>query len=293
MKGRSSFTRTEIAQLRALIRDKQTADRGRQKVVRAKMRAIGLYITDFADYSGFSVSDFDDLVSRGLIAVTDEGAAGKAGSKRRAGAEVAAANPWARGRRQRTDASDEELGAVVRSALGKLRRPKPLDSATVSPSPGLYAIYGDRQVWLGLGLAEPPDKRPLYVGKAEDSLVSRDLDTHFGDGRTGSSTVRRSFAALLHDSLGLQGIPRNVAKPGYFTNYGLSPEHDALLTAWMKEHLGLAVWPKPKDCPFALKTIETALLAKLLPPLNLQDVVTPWTAQVKAARSVMAEEARR
>lgn len=52
------------------------------------------------------------------------------------------------------------------------------------------------------------------------------------------------------------------------------------------------MWPKPEDSVFALKTVENDLLEKLEPPLNLQDVKTPWTAKVKAARAVLAEEAR-
>jgi len=83
------------------------------------------------------------------------------------------------------------------------------------------------RVWVS---ASRPTNRPLYVGKAENSLVARDVKTHFGDGRTGQSTVRRSFAALLHDELGLRGVPRNTAKPGYYANYGLSAPHDAVLT---------------------------------------------------------------
>lgn len=157
---------------------------------------------------------------------------------------------------------------------------------------GLYAIYGPAKTWKALALGKPPDGRPLYIGKAEDSLVTRDLKTHFGDGRTGQSTVRRSFAALLHDTLGFRGVPRNTSAPGYFSNYGLVGAHDAALTRWMKEQLELAVWPKPAACKFSLGEIELALLAMLLPPLNLQGIVTPWTAQVKAARAVMAEEAR-
>jgi hypothetical protein len=162
----------------------------------------------------------------------------------------------------------------------------------VPAKPGLYAIHSAAAVWRELGLGAPPNARPLYLGKAEDSLVSRDLDTHFGDGRTGSSTVRRSFAALLRDALSLRGMPRNPAKPGYFANYGLSPDHDAKLTAWMHDRLRLATWPRPEGCDTALAAIERALLARLEPPLNLQHVTTPWTAQVKAARNVMADDAR-
>jgi hypothetical protein len=155
---------------------------------------------------------------------------------------------------------------------------------------GLYAIYGDQMVWKALRLGVPPDRRPLYVGKAEDSLAVRDLRTHFGDGRTGSSTVRRSFAALLREPLKLAAQPRNPEKPERFANYGLPPEHDARLTAWMRQHLRLAIWAT--DHRATLGGIEVAVLAAWRPPLNLKDVVTPWQAQVKVARAMMAAEAR-
>ena len=185
------------------------------------------------------------------------------------------------------------FNAVVAEARDALGHAQPLTSVHGVPNrPGLYAIYGDAKTWTELELGEPPDDRPLYIGKAEDSLVARDLKTHFGDGRTGQSTVRRSFAALLHDTLGLRGVPRNTAKPGYFSNYGLVGAHDAALTRWMKDRLQLAVWPKTPACQFSLGEIEAALLVALLPPLNLQGVITPWTTRVKAARASMAEEAR-
>jgi len=71
MQGRSTFTPAEAAELRELIREKQTADRTRQKALRARMRRIGFYISDFADYAGFTVSDFDDLVARGAVTIDD------------------------------------------------------------------------------------------------------------------------------------------------------------------------------------------------------------------------------
>jgi hypothetical protein len=184
--------------------------------------------------------------------------------------------------------------AVILDARHSLEHHVPLAQAqaSVPASPGLYGIYGDPATWRELGLGDPPDGRPLYIGKSEDDLVTRDLKTHFGDGRTGSSTVRRSFAALLRDSLGLRGVPRNPAKPGYFANYGLEPADDATLTRWMRQTLSLAVWPRPHTGSNSLTEIEKALLAELSPPLNVKDVVTPWTARVKAARAVMAAEAR-
>jgi hypothetical protein len=187
-----------------------------------------------------------------------------------------------------------DLSAVRDQARFALERAVPLASAegSVPGRPGLYAIYSDANTWNELALGDPPDARPLYIGKTEDSLIIRDLKTHFGDGGTGQSTVRRSFAALLHDTLGLRGIPRNPDKPAYFSKYGLSASDDAILTSWMREHLRLAVWPKPSNCEFILRQVETALLVELAPPLNIQDVVTPWRAQLKAARAVMAEEAR-
>jgi hypothetical protein len=163
-------------------------------------------------------------------------------------------------------------------------------AARLPDAAGLYAIHADAAAWRSLGLGEPPDARPLYVGKAEDSLVTRDLRTHFGDGRTGSSTVRRSFAALLREPLGLTAQPRNPAKPERFANFGLPAEHDRRLTSWMREHLRLAVWPSDRRDP--LVEIERLVLAAWQPPLNLKEISTPWQAHVKAARAVMAVQAR-
>lgn len=156
---------------------------------------------------------------------------------------------------------------------------------------GLYAIHAATETWRQLGLGEPPDTRPLYVGKAEESLVSRDLNTHFRAGRTGQSTVRRTFAALLRDELGLRGIPRNQEAPERPANFALSAEHDEALNTWMNLRLKLAVWAKPAECT-NLRAIEIAVFAKWSPPLNVRDNVSLWRTKVSAARKVMANDAR-
>jgi len=127
----------------------------------------------------------------------------------------------------------------------------PVDKVAASDagSPGLYAVYAAAATWRELGLGKPPDERPLYMGKAESTLASRDLQGHFGmrargvQSPTGSSTLRRSLAALLASDRGYHGMPRNPAKPGHFSNYGLSAEHDDDLSAWMRRRLRLALWP--------------------------------------------------
>jgi hypothetical protein len=164
------------------------------------------------------------------------------------------------------------------------------DARTGVPSrPGLYAVHGDAAVWEQLGLGRPSDARPLYVGKAERSLGSRDVGTHFATGKTGQSTLRRSLAGLLADELALEGRPRNRSKPERFANFGLEASGDARLTNWMVSHLGLAVWPSPDGA--VLDSIETAVLAELMPPLNVAKVSTQWRPLVQAGRRRLASQA--
>lgn len=70
--GRSNFSRDEIEMLRGHLRELRRAERDRQKSVRASMRRMGFYITDYStDAQGFTASDLDDLVRRGIIQVSD------------------------------------------------------------------------------------------------------------------------------------------------------------------------------------------------------------------------------
>ncbi|WP_136017864.1 GIY-YIG nuclease family protein [Arthrobacter silvisoli] len=187
------------------------------------------------------------------------------------------------------------LAAVIRSLSGS---GEPIATAITSipNKPGLYAVHAAAEGWAMLGLARRPPDVPLYVGKAEDSLIARDLKTHFAVDperapRTGSSTLRRSFAALLHEQLNLRGVPRNREKPGYFSNFGLEEEGDRRLTAWMQSNLTLAIWPKPPDLQRSLGDIEKAVLNHWDPPINLQNSPTKLPRLV-AARALMADQAR-
>ena len=154
----------------------------------------------------------------------------------------------------------------------------------------IYAVFGTDDAWKQLGLSRSNGAGPLYVGKAEGSFVSRDLRTHFSSGKTGQSTIRRSFAALLRDSVGFRGVPRNLEKPGHFTNYGLTVDDDAQLTEWMWGHLALAVWPaRAAD----LKKVERGVVRLLDPPLNIEYLPRSTRRDLSLARKAMADDARR
>ncbi|TFD68214.1 GIY-YIG nuclease family protein [Cryobacterium gelidum] len=166
----------------------------------------------------------------------------------------------------------------------------------VGTVPGLYAIHASVQVWGDLGLAHREDI-PLYVGKSESSLVERELGQHFAidpsvQARTGGSTVRRSFAALLRVPLKLRAVPRNKENPERFANFGLEPEGDRVLTRWMHDHLTLAVWPMPEGFSLAeLSAVEVNVIRAWTPPLNIKD--NPGRLrQLRVARADLAAEAK-
>lgn len=184
-------------------------------------------------------------------------------------------------------------------AVRALARPGYTISAAsdrIPNAPGLYAVHAKPEIWRMLGLEKRNTEAPLYVGKAEDDLVTRDLKTHFAIERgdistTGSSTVRRSFAALLREPLELSAVPRNKAKPGYFSNYALEDDADDRLTDWMHKYLTIAVWPKPAGLNLTLTEVEKRVLRWWEPPLNLTHVSVPLQS-LRSARAAMTAEAR-
>jgi hypothetical protein len=159
----------------------------------------------------------------------------------------------------------------------------------VPKAPGLYAFYGDARAWAELRLSPAFDDQPLYVGKAERSLNGRDVGTHFAVGRTGSSTVRRSLAALLVDELDLVAVPRNLATPDGSANFGLDAASEGALSIWMEQRLSLATWSNSERVD--LDEIETAVVRRLRPPLNL-DKVGETRTRLRQARRRMADTAR-
>ena len=70
MNGRNEFAREGITRIRRLLRDKARASREQQKTVRARLRQLGFYITDFG-WSGnaFTNEDLDQLIQANRIRI--------------------------------------------------------------------------------------------------------------------------------------------------------------------------------------------------------------------------------
>lgn len=58
MRTKPYFTRAEADQIIGLIKEKLKADSARQKVIRAKIRKLGFYASEFGFRGGYTVADF-------------------------------------------------------------------------------------------------------------------------------------------------------------------------------------------------------------------------------------------
>ncbi|WP_292035595.1 MULTISPECIES: GIY-YIG nuclease family protein [unclassified Brevundimonas] len=131
---------------------------------------------------------------------------------------------------------------------------------------GLYALILDHPEELdpsldraGLKLEEVflSGRHVLYIGATGHSLRRR-LKHHLADD-TCMSTFRMSLGAVLMEALGLEVR----ARPGQ-RYFGFEPHSEALLSAWIAEHVSVAVRPHARA-----RDVEQRLIARAQPPLNI------------------------
>lgn len=154
------------------------------------------------------------------------------------------------------------MESVVARLFDPVNR-KPRADHTLDESPGVYALF------LRSGCSLPP-VRPgpdglIYIGKADGAggLASR---CHF-KGKTRNHSPRKSLAVLLSGTLKL--TPRRVNMPdGSYKTWALEKASEAVLDQWMHRNLHLSI----VRCAEAAE-IESALIARFAPPLNLRDCV--------------------
>ena len=204
---------------------------------------------------------------------------GDSGRSPRAVSEVSAAEHCA-----------NRLTPHMHSVVAALRSvPVSLDEARAGmpADPGLYAWWAPFGALPGISGPRHPTAalQLLYVGIAPNgtaskaTLHSRVVRDHIR-GTTGSSTLRRSLAALLSE--------REGWRSRWTTRPVLVNRDELALSAWMAEKLQLtwAVHPEPW-------TVEAGVIAELEPPLNQADNrAHPLYGYVQDARSRWRAAAR-
>ncbi|MEP7251685.1 MAG: DNA-deoxyinosine glycosylase [Ginsengibacter sp.] len=73
MKGKKSFNKSEVEQIQKLIAENLRTTPDKQKGIRAKIRKIGFYFSDFSSKNnGYTVADFEALIHSGAIKVVGD-----------------------------------------------------------------------------------------------------------------------------------------------------------------------------------------------------------------------------
>lgn len=176
-----------------------------------------------------------------------------------------------------TDAILSQFNAS-RAAIEKVRVPN---------GPGVYAIF--LRSGVALTVAGQAVTGLIYIGMST-LLTRREYEQDFCSGRSGGSTLRRSLGALLKRQLKLTAIPRGSAdsEPSY-TKYRFDEAGEGRLTEWMTANLEVGVCPLAGD----LKVAKRLLIRSIRPVLCVEQSSSPSSADIKAARRVCADEARR
>lgn len=156
--------------------------------------------------------------------------------------------------------------------------------------PGIYAFsfFGKHFPLLGYSHTK---NDILYIGKTESSAESRNLNTHFKTGMTGSSTIRRTLGALLLKELDLKPVPRNKVDldAGRTHTYKFDADSEEKLTEWMCSNLGLSFYTYDKS-KAEISSLEFEIIRTIVPPLNLQsNPGNTFAKGIKEARKITAD----
>lgn len=183
---------------------------------------------------------------------------------------------------------DHDDQTIVERLLDISSAIRPLDflsaGSAAANSPGLYSWWvdpvGASDISRGLGLPVQPGL--IYAGlagatrwpsgtRSRSTLWLRIATMHLA-GSHEFSTFRRTLGAILASAAGTTRV------------------NEEELSQWMRDHLSVVVVPsEDRD---ELGRLETRVLARLDPPLNLQGMTaTPVRTRLKALRSLVTKHA--
>jgi hypothetical protein len=186
--------------------------------------------------------------------------------------------------------NEKEINEIVEHLKSNL---KSFSNSMFPTGAGIYAIGFDGNEFPLASAKHIKKGDIIYVGKAETDLKTRDIKTHFKNGKSGSSTLRRSLGATLKE-LNLTPIPRSCKEKSAkrFTNYKFTDDGEERLTEWMRQNLSLSYWEWQGSVE-DLRKMEPEIIKKLCLILNLQNnPYKKWISEIKGLRTVCRDLAK-
>ena len=227
MKGKNTFTVSEINELKRLIALLVKADRSTQKSIRAKMRRMGFYGWDDYGIKDCQPEDLDKLIKNGEIKVIADIATLKYSLNNTThydGRKEESATPVAVEAHKEGNEVDKKLTGGQFVAVNSLNE---LQVPTVS---GLYCIKLRKGVLLPAEYRKIREDGIIYIGKAEDlreRLWGEELNLK------GPATFFRGIGAIL----GYLPPKGSLIGKSNQNNYTFSAEDTEAIRKWMRQSL--------------------------------------------------------
>jgi hypothetical protein len=251
MKGKSVFTKDEAEEIGRLIRVKLKSDSNKQKGIRAKIRKLGFYASDFGLTGGYSERDFLNVIKtreKAAHSTLPRSTDSPLKSKHGRSSEKKAPSSSNSGSRN----------------LMKIRDFKPASEIDhiVPHAPGVYAIR-----------IKDPKKLPrsfkaelvsrnhnlIYIGIASQSLKRRMLGQELR--ARGHGTFFRSIGAVL----GFAPPKGSLLSKKNKRNYSFSTIDEKKIISWINDNL-LVNWIQVDE---GYNQLETELILDQKPLLNI------------------------
>lgn len=260
MKGKNTFTLTEVELIKRLINKKVVASKNEQKSIRDDIRNIGFYFSNYSNKKGYTVADFEVLIHSGQIKVI--------GGKYKS-TEQAITKPTVTIKPVTTTVLSTSKTTDLTSLLQTFKQnrfdPTTDMETTIPDKSGNYILCLNTNSNLPKVSISPTftsfdGLKVIYTGIAGSSLRSRDYRQHFKGNNSGRSTLRKSLGVLFN----YKQIPRDSDPSNGKTKSELTDEQK--LTEWMINNLVMYFLPTTN-----FDSIEIKLINHFNPPLNLKD----------------------
>lgn len=260
MKGKNTFTILQIETIKKLIAEKVIATPYKQKGIRAKIRTVPFYYSDFSPKKdGYTVADFAELIRSGQIKISD-------GIYKPTTTIKTKIIDKPKLLEREIPVPKKSNGITLNLDSFKINRFDPTtDSETIiANSSGNYILCLRKNSKLPTVLMKPiftnfEGLQVIYTGIAGSSLRTRDFRQHFKGNNAGRSTLRKSLGVLF----GYKQISRDNDPNTGKTKFDNVDE--IILSEWMCNNLIMFFLPT-----LDFDRIEIELINRFNPPLNLK-----------------------